>query len=184
MNRVLLFLTTTLLNELAISAEGGMPQLNPESFSSQLFWLFVFFTILFISINYYFIPKIKKVKDDREETINNLILEPKEINKSIEEIVEKIDSDFNKQKKVSDSEISDALEKSKNKLEEKINNLDKSLENQKKSFSNELFKAKKKIEEKIPDISVMLSIQIFEKIMGEKNKVTVSDFEKIMKDSK
>ena len=103
---------------------------------------------------------------------------------SIEEIVEKIDSDFNKQKKVSDSEISDALEKSKNKLEEKINNLDKSLENQKKSFSNELFKAKKKIEEKIPDISVMLSIQIFEKIMGEKNKVTVSDFEKIMKDSK
>ena len=184
MNRVLLFLTATLINDLAWSAKSGMPQLNPESFSSQLFWLFVFFTILFISINYYFVPKIKKVKDDRENKINDLILESKKINKSIEEIVEKIDSDFNKQRKVSDSEISDALAKSKKKLEEKINNFDKSLESQKNSLSDKLYKAKKNIEEKIPDISVSLSTQIFEKIMGEKNEVSVSDFEKIMKDLK
>ena len=45
MNRVLLFLTGILLNKSALGAEGGMPQLNPESFSSQLFWLFIFFTI-------------------------------------------------------------------------------------------------------------------------------------------
>ena len=148
MNRVLLFLTATLINESAWSAKSGMPQLNPESFSSQLFWLFVFFTILFISINYYFVPKIKKVKDDRENKINDLILESKKINKSIEEIVEKIDSDFNTQRKVSDSEISDALAKSKKKLEEKINNFDKSLESQKNSLSDKLYKAKKILKKK------------------------------------
>ena len=73
MNRVLLFLTIILLNETTFGAESGMPQLNPESFSSQLFWLFVFFTILFISINNYFVPKIMKVRNKREETINSLI---------------------------------------------------------------------------------------------------------------
>ena len=184
MNRVLLFLTAILLNQSAFGAEGGMPQLNPESFSSQLFWLFVFFTILFISINNYFVPKIKRVKDNREEIINSLILESKKINKSIEEIVEKIDVDFNKQRKISDNEISDAILKNKIRLEEKINNFDKSLEKQKESLSDELYKSKKKIEEKIPDISVTLSNQIFEKIMGEKNNGTVNDFEKIMKESK
>ena len=184
MNRVLLFLTGILINESVFGAEGGMPQLNPESFSSQLFWLFILFTILFISINYYFVPKIKKIKGNRAETINGLILESKKINKSVEEIAEKIDSDFNKQRKVSDNKINDALTESKNKLEEKINNFDKSLESQKKSISEGLHKAKKKIEDKIPEISVTLSNQIFEKIMGEKNNLNVSDFEKIMKDSK
>ena len=177
MNRVLLFLTMILLNETTFGAESGMPQLNPESFSSQLFWLFVFFTILFISINNYFVPKIMKVRNKREETINSLISESKRINESIEEIVEKINSDFNNQRKISDSEISSALLKS-------ISNFDKTLESQKKSLSDDLYKAKKKIEGKIPDISVTLSNQIFEKIMGEKNNGTVSDFEKIMKDSK
>ncbi len=184
MNRVLLFLAIILLNESTFGAEGGMPQLNPESFSSQLFWLFVFFTILFISINNYFVPKIKKVRDKREETINNLISESKRINESIEEIVEKINSDFNKQKKISDSEISNALLKSKNKLDDKISNFDKTLESRKKSLSDDLYNAKKKIEGKIPDISVALSNQIFEKIMGEKNNGTVGDFQKMMKDSK
>ena len=184
MNRVLLFLTIILLNGSAFSAESGMPQLNPESFSSQLFWLFVFFTILFISINNYFVPKIKRVRDKREETINSLISESKRINESIEEIVEKINSDFNKQRKISDSEISNALLESKKKLDEKISTFDITLENKKKSLSDDLYKAKKKIEGKIPDISVTLSNQIFEKIMGEKNNVTVGDFEKIMKDSK
>jgi len=184
MNRVLLFLTIILLNETTFGAESGMPQLNPESFSSQLFWLFVFFTILFISINNYFVPKIMKVRNKREETINSLISESKRINESIEKIVEKINSDFNNQRKISDSEINSALLKSKSKLDEKISNFDKTLESQKKSLSDDLYKAKKRIEEKIPDISVSLSNQIFEKIMGEKNNGTVSDFEKIMKDSK
>ena len=31
--------------------KGGMPQLNPESFSSQLFWLFVFFLILYTIVS-------------------------------------------------------------------------------------------------------------------------------------
>ncbi len=184
MNRVLLFLIIILLNQNSFGAEGGMPQLNPDSFSSQLFWLFIFFSVLFISINNYFVPRIKKVRDNREDTINSLILESKKINDSIEEIVEKINSDFNKQKKISDSDIDNALLKSKNKLEEKIYNFDKSLEDKKKSLSDELLEAKKKIQGKIPDISVTLSNQIFEKIMGEKNNGTISDFEKIMKDSK
>lgn len=125
-----------------------------------------------------------KVRNKREETINSLISESKRINESIEEIVEKINSDFNNQRKISDSEISSALLKSKSKLDEKISNFDKTLESQKKSLSDDLYKAKKKIEGNIPDISVTLSNQIFEKIMGEKNNGTVSDFEKIMKDSK
>ena len=51
-------------------------------------------------------------KRQREETINNLISESKRINESIEKL-HKINSDFNKQRKISDSEISNALLESK-----------------------------------------------------------------------
>ena len=70
--------------------KGGMPQLNPESFVSQLFWLLIFFTILYLIINSVFIPKIKKIREDRDNTVQKLISESKSINDSIENISESI----------------------------------------------------------------------------------------------
>ena len=51
------------------AAEAGMPQLDPTYWASQAFWLILVFTILYISIAKFHLPKIKNNLDDRENKI-------------------------------------------------------------------------------------------------------------------
>ena len=51
------------------AAEAGMPQLDPTYWASQAFWLILIFTILYISISKFYLPKIKGNLDDRENKI-------------------------------------------------------------------------------------------------------------------
>ena len=46
------------------SAEVGMPQLDPTYWASQAFWLILVFTILYISIAKFYLPKIKNNLED------------------------------------------------------------------------------------------------------------------------
>ena len=51
------------------AAEAGMPQLDPKYWASQAFWLILVFTILYISISKFYLPKIKDNLDNRENKI-------------------------------------------------------------------------------------------------------------------
>ena len=164
--------------------KGGMPQLNPESFVSQLFWLLIFFTILYLIINSVFIPKIKKIREDRDNTVQKLISESKSINDSIEDIISKINNEMKKEKEISNAQINNAINENKEILEKKIYALDKELEKKTNSVLEDLNNSKNKIEGKIPDIVVSLSDQIFEKILGEKKKSNLGDFKKFLEDVK
>jgi len=54
----------------AVAAEsGGMPQLDPSSFSSQIFWLIVSFTLLYIAMSRSVIPRIRDVLEKRQHQI-------------------------------------------------------------------------------------------------------------------
>ena len=53
------------------SAEAGMPQLDPTYWGSQAFWLILVFTILYISIAKFYLPKIKNNLDNRENKIKD-----------------------------------------------------------------------------------------------------------------
>ena len=108
--------------------KGGMPQLNPESFSSQLFWLFVFFLILYTIVSSIFIPKIRKIRDGRENTIEKLLSDSKLINESVENAIVKINNDLKKEKEISSIEINKALNENKIILENKISSIDDELE--------------------------------------------------------
>jgi len=51
------------------AAEAGMPQLDPKYWASQTFWLILVFSILYILIAKFYLPKIKKNLDDRDNKI-------------------------------------------------------------------------------------------------------------------
>ena len=53
------------------AAEVGMPQLDPKYWASQAFWLILVFTILYISIAKFYLPKIKINLDNRENKIKD-----------------------------------------------------------------------------------------------------------------
>ena len=63
-----------------------MPQLNPEFFVSQLFWLVVTFTFLLIFLWRISIPRIGSVLEKREKKINDDIAAAKELQEKAEAI--------------------------------------------------------------------------------------------------
>lgn len=78
MKNLLLGLSITLLfsNSVALAAEGekssgGLPQLDPTTFSSQIFWLFVFFILLYLILSSVALPKIATVIERRRLKISN-----------------------------------------------------------------------------------------------------------------
>ena len=127
----------------AFSSEAGMPQLNPEFWISQIFWLVAIFSILYLIISKIFLPKItysienrksriindldeaQKLKEKAEGKLNeyNLIIEnsKKEAKKITEDNKKKLDKDIEEKKKIFDGEIVKELEAT----EKEIKNLKK-----------------------------------------------------------
>ena len=75
-----------------------MPQLNPEFFISQLFWLVLTFTFLFIFLWRISLPRISSVLEKRESKINNDVAVAKQLQAEAEEIQKKIDNQLSQAK--------------------------------------------------------------------------------------
>ena len=105
-----------------------MPQLNPEFFVSQLFWLVVTFSFLFIFLWRISLPRIGNVLEKRERKISEDLTAAKELQKEAEKIQETIES----QLKQARADSSDMIKSSSLRLQEKaqveINKLDKELD--------------------------------------------------------
>ena len=67
-----------------------MPQLNPEFYASQLFWLVITFTFLFIFLWRFSLPRISTVLEKRASKINDGIKLAKQYQAEAEEIQNKI----------------------------------------------------------------------------------------------
>ena len=64
------FIVIFLLISNSLSAEtGGMPQLNPEFWISQVFWLIITFGILLIVLSKFILPNISRNLESRRSQI-------------------------------------------------------------------------------------------------------------------
>ena len=59
----------TLLSGECFGAEGGMPQLNPEYWVSQIFWVILIFGTLYIILWKIILPKINENLENRKSQI-------------------------------------------------------------------------------------------------------------------
>ena len=167
---------------LGAEEKGGMPQLNPESFSSQIFWLFVTFSILFLVIHFFLLPKLKKIREKREETVSNYLSQTQKLNEQIDVIITQIDQELNKAKISFNNKIKEELEKNKIIFEKEVSLIEKNFETKKEKLNSELLKSKIDIRNKVPKICMDLSNDLYEKILGEKTESDPKEFEKVMRD--
>ena len=150
------------------AAEAGMPQLDPKYWASQAFWLILVFTILYISISKFFLPKIKDNLDNRDNKIKedldsaNKFKEQSEIR--LKEYLTILD---NAKKDVTKIHLD-----SKNILIKDIQNKKDSIE---KEIEREINKAQKEITElknssisSIQNISKDTASNIIERISGDR----------------
>ena len=150
------------------AAEAGMPQLDPKYWASQAFWLILVFTVLYISIAKFYLPKIKRNLDNRENKIKDDI------------------EDANKFKELSDSKLKEyekILENAKKEVIkihiESKNLLDKEIQMKKETIEKEIEKEITKAQKEIGDlkknsisdiqkISENIASNIIETISGDK----------------
>ena len=150
------------------AAEAGMPQLDPKYWASQAFWLILVFSILYISIAKFYLPKIKKNLDDRESKIKEDLDEANKLKNLSEKKIKEYEIILENSKK----EVTKILLESKNTLNKDIKNKRDSME---KEIENEISKAQKEILEmkknsisSINNISQEIASNIIEKISGDK----------------
>ena len=151
-----------------IAAEEGMPQLDPKYWASQVFWLIVIFTALYLSISKLFVPKIKNGLDNRNDKIKNDLDEAKNLKEKSEQKQIEYEKIIEEAKK----EVQKMIFESKNKLEADINLKNKAFDAE---ITKEIDATQKEIntlnKESLNDIlliSESITSQIIESISGEK----------------
>ena len=134
-----------------------MPQLNPEFFVSQLFWLAVFFTFLLIFLWRISLPRIATVLEKRQRKIDENLTSAKELQEQAQEIEKNINTQIIKAKQETDEQIKKTLFTLQDKVSSQLLSLDQELE-KKISNSEEEILAKradqmKNINEEIANIT-------------------------------
>ena len=164
----LIFVTCFACFNIVFAAEsGGMPQLNPEFWISQIFWLIITFGILFIVLTKVILPKIS----DNLETRKSQILENIETaDKQKEESQKKIDE---YEKIILDSKLkaknhfNEAREKILDNINKKRAALEKDLDQEIDVVEKELSDLRNKSGEKINKIAAETSAELIKELIGE-----------------
>tara|TARA_Y100001970_G_C14104785_1_gene787477 strand:- start:600 stop:1091 length:492 start_codon:yes stop_codon:yes gene_type:complete len=150
-----------------------MPQLNPQFFVSQLFWLAFFFTFLFIFLWKISLPRIASVLEKRQNKIDENLLAAKELQEQAQKIEKSINTQINDAKAKTDQQIKSTISFLEEEVNNKLSTLDKELEtkisnsekeilknrdNQMKDINDEIAKITKITINKISDIKLSDSV--------------------------
>ena len=169
MDRYLSFIIALLaIQNYSFAAEVGMPQLDPKYWASQAFWLILVFTVLYISIAKFYLPKIKSNLDNRENRIKDDIEDANKFN-------ELSDSKLKEYEKILENARKEVIKihiDSKNLLDKEIQMKKETIE---KEIEKEITKAQKEIGDlkknsilDIQKISENIASSIIETISGDK----------------
>ena len=165
----------TLLSGECFGAEGGMPQLNPEYWVSQIFWVILIFGTLYIILWRIILPKINENLENRKSQI---LTDLDDAQKFEDQSKEKL-SEYNKI-------LNQAKQEAKKILDGTRTKVNRDIENKKKQFNLEIKKEIEKAEKEIKTlqlssikninkIAIETSSEIVRKILGtEVNASSVS----------
>ena len=139
----------------SFGSEAGMPQLNPEFWSAQIFWLILIFSTLYLIIWKIFLPKITYSIENRKSRMVNNLDEAQKLKESAEAKLK----EYNK-----------IIENSKNEakkiIEDERKKLDKDIELKKKNFNSQIEKELASVEKEIKDLK-KTSLSNISKIASE-----------------
>ena len=160
-------LNFVLINNAQSGESGGMPQLNPEFWVSQIVWLVLTFGILYIVLSKLILPKIS----DNLESRKSQILENIETAETQREESEKKLKEFEKIILDSKIEAKNHFNEVRQKTLEDINNkrsaLEKDIDKEIRAAEEEINNLKTNSNEKIKNIAVETSSELIKQLIGE-----------------
>ena len=159
----------------ALGSETGMPQLNTEFWTAQVFWLILIFSGLYLIIWKIFLPKITYIIENRKSRIVSDLNEAQKLKENAEkklkeykEIIKNSQSEaqkiINDSKKKLDIDIKIKKEKFSDEIENELISIEKEIKDLKKSSISNISK-----------IATETSVEVINQIIDtEVNKSNVS----------
>ena len=171
----LIFLNFLFLGRAFASESGGMPQLNPEFWISQIFWLTFTFAGLYLVLSKLILPKISANLETRKSQILENIESAEKQRKESEQKIKEYDKIIQDSKIEAKNYFNQAREKILKDINLKKENLDKELNEEIRKAEIEIEDLKNKAPEKINKIAIEVSTDLIRQLIGvEVNNSSIS----------
>ena len=162
----LVFFNFFLFRDVFAAESGGMPQLNPEFWISQIFWLTLTFGILYIILSKLILPKISANLELRKSQIQENIEAAEKQRKESETKLKEYDEIILKSRLKANDIFKDSREKVIKDINIKKEALDKQIDEEIKKVEKEINQLKETSPEKINKIAIEISSDILKKLIG------------------
>ena len=170
-----IFFNFFFIEEVFAAESGGMPQLNPEFWISQIFWLTLTFGILYVVLSKLILPKISANLELRKSQIQENIEAAEKQRESSESKLKEYEEIVSKSKLEAKNIFKDAKEKVLKDIVLKKETLDKQVDKEIKKVEQEIEELKKNAPEKINKIAIETSSELIKKLLGtEVNNSSIS----------
>ncbi len=170
-----IFFNFFFLKEVFAAESGGMPQLNPEFWISQIFWLIITFGILYFTLSKFILPKISLNLELRKSQIQENIESAEKQRESSEVKLKEYDEIIHKSKMEAKKIFKDAREKVVKDINSKKEILDKQIHEEISNAEEEIEKLKNNAAKKINEIAVETSSSLLKILIGtEVNNSSIS----------
>ena len=174
------FLNFFLNKEVFAAESGGMPQLNPEFWISQIFWLTLTFGILYVVLSKLILPKISANLELRKSQIQENIEAAEKQRKDSESKLKEYEEIVIKSKSEAKNIFNETREKAIKDINLKKEVLEKQIDAEIKKVEKEINELKKTAPEKINQIAIQTSSEILKSLMGAE--INNSSISAIVKD--
>ena len=148
------------------SESGGMPQLNPEFWISQIFWLILTFGILFIVLSKLILPKISESLEKRKSQILENISSAEKQREESENKIKEYEKIILDAKNEAKNYFNSARQKVLQEINKKKETLENEINEEIKTAENEIKNLKDSSLEKIQKISITTSEDLIKQLIG------------------
>ena len=171
----LVFLNFFLSGKILAAESGGMPQLDPEFWISQIFWLTITFGTLYVVLSKLILPKISANLEMRKSQIQENIEAAEKQRESSESKLKEYDKIILKSKLDAKNIFRNAREKALKDINSKKEILDKQLDEEINIAEREIKILRKGASERINKIAIETSSDLVKKLIGaEVNNSSIS----------
>ena len=161
-----IFFSFLFFKEVFAAESGGMPQLNPEFWVSQIFWLILTFGILYIVLSKLILPKISNNLESRKSQILENIEAAEKQREDSESKLKEYEKIISKSKLEAKNIFNQAREKALKDIGKKRVTLDKQIDDEIYKAEQEILSFRKNAPEKINKIAIETSSELIQKLIG------------------
>ncbi len=171
----LVFFNLFFIKKVFAAESGGMPQLNPEFWVSQIFWLSLTFGILYVILSKLILPKISANLELRKSQIQENIDSAEKQRQNSETKLKEFEEIVLRSKLKAKDIFNNARDKALKDINIKKEALDKQIDEEIKKTEQEIETLKKNAPEKINKIAIETSSEILKNLIGaEVNNSSIS----------